>query len=79
MPCWTKNLVELGEEWVQKAMEKLGIKNKDIRSLSETDAERVKLEAGKLKMAAKVRKLNPLAFIQGMEVGSKKLTIRMEL
>lgn len=79
MPCWTRVLMDIGNEWTDKAMEKLGIKGRNISQLTESQAEAVKLEAKKLKMAATTKKLKIGAMISGMEVGSKKLTIRMEL
>jgi hypothetical protein len=77
MPCYTKVLVKLDDDkWTQKAKDKLGIKADRV---SESVAKQIKLEAGKLKAAAAIKAINPTATITGLTVGSKELTIQLEI
>ena len=78
MPCDTKVMVTLDDnKWNQRAREKLGLSV--TGKLSQEDADRVRLEAGKLKTAAAIRVLNPTAIVTGLTVGCKKLTIQVEI
>lgn len=79
MPCWTKvQLITLDtDKYTIAARLKLGLPEKG--QVSQEDAVRVKLEAGKLKTAATVKALNPGAMIQGLQVGIKKLTIQINI
>jgi hypothetical protein len=78
MPCFTKVLVTMPtDKYTLEARRKLGIR--ETGDVSEEDAVRIRVEAGKLKTAAQVRALNPGAMIQGLQVGSKKLTIQINI
>ena len=63
--------------WTQKAREKLGLPLKG--KVTEVDAQRVRLEAGKLKTASAIKAIAPSAMVQGMAVGVKKLVINLEI
>jgi hypothetical protein len=77
MPCYTKVLVELNnDKWTLRAKEKLGITGTRV---SEEDAARIRVEAGKLKTIASIRLLSPTAIITGTTIGSKKLTIQVNI
>jgi len=78
MPCWTKVLVTLPtDKYTIEARKKLGLS--ETGDVSEADAGRVRLEAGKLKTAATIRMLNPCAMIKGLTVGCKTLNIQINI
>ena len=78
MPCYTKVLVDLkNDKWNALARKKLGLSIKG--GLEESDAVRVRLEAGKLKTAATIKAINPTAIVTGLQLGVKKLTIQVEI
>lgn len=78
MPCYTKVMVTLDDnKWNTLARKKLGLRIKG--QLTETEANTVKLEAGKLKTSAAIKAINPTAIVTGLTLGSKKLTIRLEI
>jgi hypothetical protein len=64
-------------KWNIEARRKLGLKLKG--PLEEYDAQMVRLEAGKLKTAAAIRLLSPTAVVKGLTVGSKKLTLQVNI
>ena len=77
-PCDTKVMVTLDDtKWNQKAREKLGLPIKG--QLSQEDARAVQLEAGKLKTVAAIKAINPMALITGMTIGSKKISIQVDI
>jgi len=78
MPCNTVVKVEVeNTEWTKKAREKLGLPLKG--KLYPEEAERVTIEAGKLKAEAAVLEQDPFAVIEGMEVGSTELNISINI
>jgi hypothetical protein len=78
MPCYTVVKVEVeNTEWTKKARKKLGLPA--TGKLYPEEARAVTLEAGKLKAEASILEQDPFAIIEGMEVGSKELTIDLEI
>lgn len=79
MPCDTK--VQLfqtdNDKYTIEARRKLGLPL--TGGLTADNLKRVKLEAGKLKTIAAIRALNPAAMITGATIGSKKLTIQVNI
>jgi hypothetical protein len=77
-PCYTKVLVRIDEDkWTIRAREKLGLPLKG--NVTEEQAQQIKLEAGKLKTVASIKAINPTAIVTGLTVGSKKLTIQVNI
>jgi hypothetical protein len=64
-------------KWNAKAREKLSLAAQG--QLTEEDARAVKLEAGKLKTSAAIKAINPTAIVTGLNLGSKKLTIQVDI
>ena len=78
MPCYTKVMVSLSnDKWTVEARKKLGLPL--TGQVSQEDAIRIKVEAGKLKTAATIRALNPSAMITGMQAGSCKINIQVNI
>lgn len=78
MPCDTKVMVNLEDnKWNALARKKLGLPEKG--GLTEEDAKRVRLEAGKLKTVSAIKAINPTAMITGTAIGIKKLTISIDI
>ena len=78
MPCYTKVMVTLEDtKWNQLARKKLGIKA--TGQVTEEQARDIRIEAGKLKCVAAIKAINPTAFITGLQVGSKKLSIQVDI
>lgn len=78
MPCTTTVMVTLeNDKFTIEARKKLGLPLKG--QVSEAEAGRVRIEAAKLKTASIMKSLNPSAMIKGMTVGSKKLTIQVDI
>lgn len=79
MPCDTKvQLVQMdNDKYTIEARKKLGLSL--TGGLTQDQAKKVRLEAGKLKASAAIRALNPTASIKGMTLGSKKLTIQVDI
>lgn len=79
MPCDTKvQLVNLeNTEWNLKARKKLGLPLKG--GLSQSDADAVRIEAGKLMTINAIQQIDPLAAITGTTLGNDTLTIQIEL
>lgn len=75
MACYTVTLIEIDDnEHTRKARERLGLPLQG--GLSQTDANRVKKEAGIIKTQAIMRRLNPMAVIRR---DGDKLTIQASL
>lgn len=78
MPCYTKVMVETeNTEWTKLARKKLNLPA--TGKLYPEEAQAVTLEAGKLKTEASILEQDPFAIIEGMDVGSKELTIELEI
>ena len=78
MPCYTKVMVTLDDnKWNELARKKLGLPLKGL--VSENDAAAVRLEAAKLKTSAAIKAINPTAIVTGLNLGSKKLTIQVDI
>jgi hypothetical protein len=78
MPCYTKVLVTLEDtRWNREARKKLGFKLEG--QLTEEEATKVRIEAGKLKVSSIVKMQSPTAMISGLQVGLKQLRIQVDL
>ena len=78
MPCYTKVMVTLDDnKWNEMARKKLGLPLKG--QVTENEAAQVRLEAGKLKTSAAIKAINPTAIVTGLNLGSKKLTIQVDI
>lgn len=79
MPCDTRvQLVQVeNDKFTIEARKKLGLSL--TGGLTQEDAKRVRIEAGKLKTAAAIKAINPTAIVTGLTVGSKKLTIQVNI
>lgn len=78
MPCDTKVMVTLdNSKWNQMARKKLGIK--ETGQVTEEEARQIRVEAGKLKCVAAIKAINPTAFITGLQAGSKKISIQVDI
>jgi hypothetical protein len=78
MPCDTKVMVSLDDnKWNALARKKLGLPVSG--KLYEEQAAQVRLEAGKLKTSAAIKAINPTAIVTGLNLGSKKLTIQVNI
>ena len=78
MPCDTKVLVTLDNTpYNRRARKRLGLPL--TGELSQSEANAVRVEAGKLKTIDAIMAIDPLAAITGTTVGSDTLTIQLEL
>lgn len=78
MACFTKVMVTLdNDKYTIEARKKLGLPLKG--EVDEETARAVKLEASKIKTVSVMRALNPGALIKGNLLGSKKLTIQIDI